>query len=143
MAHPLRYDDADPLLHRLRESALALPQAQEKVAHGRPTFFTIKVFAYYGGSVKGDHGSDRLGRALLFLPEEDERAALLDDHRIHVPAYLGPSGWLALDLTAGEPDWEEVRELLDALVPPHRTAGAVGAARRLTRRPRAGLRLGP
>ncbi|MBO1754972.1 MmcQ/YjbR family DNA-binding protein [Allobranchiibius sp. CTAmp26] len=108
------YDDADPLLHRLRELALAFPEAQEKVAHGRPTFFTTKVFAYYGGSIKGDHGSDLLGRALLFLPEDDERAALLGDERVHVPAYLGPSGWLALDLTAREPDWDEVRELLDA-----------------------------
>lgn len=114
MAHPIRYDDDDPLLQRLREVALAFPEAQEKVAHGRPTFFTTKVFAYYGGSVKGDHGSDRLDRALLFLPEEDERVALLSDDRVQVPAYVGPSGWLALDLTAGAPDWDEVRELLDA-----------------------------
>ena len=114
MAHPIRYDDADPLLRRVRTLALALPDAQEKVTHGRPTFFTVKVFAYYGGSVKGDHGSGLLDQALLFLPEQDERAALLGDDRVHVPAYLGPSGWLALDLRAGVPDWDEVGELLDA-----------------------------
>ncbi len=114
MAHPQRYDDADPVLHRLRASALAFPEAAEKVAHGRPTFFTTKVFAYYGGSIKGDHQAGALDRALLFLPDPAEDEALREDPRFVVPAYLGPSGWLALDLAIGAPDWDEVRELLDA-----------------------------
>ena len=53
MAHPLMFDDADPLLARVREIALALPEAAEKITHGRPTFFTTKVFAYFGGSPRG------------------------------------------------------------------------------------------
>lgn len=114
MAHPQMYDDRDLLLSRLRTMALGFPEAQQKVAHGRPTFFTVKVFAYYGGSIKGDHTSQMLSRALLFLPEEDDRLALLEDGRFLVPAYLGPAGWLGLDLAAGTPDWDEVLELLDA-----------------------------
>ncbi|XAS76809.1 MmcQ/YjbR family DNA-binding protein [Dermatophilaceae bacterium Sec6.4] len=114
MVHPQMYDDRDPLLHRLSTMALSFPEAQQKVAHGRPTFFTVKVFAYYGGSIKGDHTSQSLSRALLFLPEEDDRQALLEDGRFLVPAYLGPTGWLGLDLAADTPDWDEVRELLDA-----------------------------
>ena len=31
MAHPLMFDDADPLLARVREIALALPEAAEKI----------------------------------------------------------------------------------------------------------------
>lgn len=108
------YDDRDPLLRRLRNIALDFPEAQEKTAHGRPTFFTTKVFASYGGSIKGDRQSCALDRALLFLPDEPEREALLGDGRFQVPAYLGPSGWLGLDLAAEEPDWAEVRELIDA-----------------------------
>ena len=50
MEHPRLFDDDDPLLARVRGIALALPEAVEKVSHGRPAFFTRKIFAYYGGS---------------------------------------------------------------------------------------------
>ncbi len=112
MAHPPRYRDDDPLLARLRGVALALPGADEKVSHGRPTFFTRKVFAIFGGVVKGDHHSDALGRALVFLPDDAERPALLEDGRFCVPGYEGAYGWLALDLR-GDPDWTEVAELVE------------------------------
>ena len=112
IAHPPRFREDDPLLARLREVALALPGAQEKVSHGRPSFFTRKVFAIFGGVVKGDHGSDALGRSLLFLPEEAERPALLEDPRVVVPGYEGAYGWLALDLRQ-DPDWAEVAELVE------------------------------
>jgi hypothetical protein len=112
MAHPPRYRDDDPLLVRLRQLALALPGAAEKVSHGRPTFFTRKVFAVFGGVVKGDHRSDALAQALVFLPDPAERPALVDDPRISVPGYEGASGWLALDLR-GAPDWSEVAELVE------------------------------
>lgn len=114
MPHPRRFDHDDPLLGRLRELALAFPRAAEKISHGTPTFFTTKVFAQYGAAVKGDHDSTRLRRSLVFLPEGGERPALLEDDRVHVPAYVGAYGWLALDLTHGEPDWVEVAELLES-----------------------------
>ena len=113
MAHPVRFDDDDALLRRVRELALAFPGAAEKVSHGRPQFFTTKTFAVYGATVKGDHHSTRWSRSLQFLPDPDEHEALLGDSRFFVPAYWGPAGWLALDLTADEPDWDEVRELID------------------------------
>jgi predicted DNA-binding protein (MmcQ/YjbR family) len=107
------FDDHDPLLARVRELALAMPDAAEKVSHGRPAFFTKKVFAYYGGSVRVDGEWVQHPTALLILPEPDERPALEQDERSFVPAYLGPSGWLGLDLDEGT-DWGEVAELLDA-----------------------------
>ncbi|RKT80149.1 YjbR protein [Terracoccus luteus] len=134
VSHPRRFDPDDPYLERLRRLCLALPEAAEKVAHGRPTFHTVKVFAYYGGSVKGDHGSDRYGCSVLFVPDPDERPALLDDERVFEPAYLGPSGWLGLDFRpAGSVeavDWAEVGELLDAsyrLTAPKRLVAALDA----------------
>ena len=113
MAHPLRFDADDPLLARLRAVALALPGAAEKVSHGRPTFFTRKVFAIYGGVAKGDHASAALRRSLVFLPAADEREALGQDGRFVVPAYEGAYGWLCLPLDRPETDWLEVAELVE------------------------------
>lgn len=116
MAHPTMYDDADPILGRLRGLALALPGAEEKPSHGRPTFRVGKIFATYGGSVRlapGDH--ERHDTGLIFAPDPAERVALEEDPRIWVPAYYGPYGWLGIDLPGPDDDgWDEIGELLDA-----------------------------
>jgi predicted DNA-binding protein (MmcQ/YjbR family) len=113
MAHPLMFDPADPLLARLREVALALPDAAEKISHGHPAFFTTKVFAYFGASQRVDGVWVPHERSVVVLADPDERAALVEDPRVYVPAYLGASGWLGLDLDE-RTDWAEVRELVDA-----------------------------
>lgn len=116
MAHPQMFDDDDPVLARLGELALGLPGAARKVSHGRPAFFTTKVFAYYGGSQRREGAWVAHDHALLVLPDEADRPPLLEDPRVWVPAYLGPSGWLGLDLGPDPTavDWDEVAELLDA-----------------------------
>ncbi|HSM68028.1 MAG TPA: MmcQ/YjbR family DNA-binding protein [Ilumatobacteraceae bacterium] len=111
--HPQMFDDDDPYLRRLRELAGSLPGADMKVSHGRPAFFTKKVFAYYGGSVKVDGEWVQHPHSLMILPDPGDRQALLEDDRSYVPAYLGPSGWIGLDLDDST-DWDEVAELLDA-----------------------------
>lgn len=111
--HPKMFDDDDPVLHKVRGIALGFPEADMKVSHGRPAFFTKKVFAYYGGSLKIDGDWVQHPHCIIVQPDADDRAALLDDERTFVPAYLGPSGWLGIDLTERS-DWTEVAELLDA-----------------------------
>jgi hypothetical protein len=106
------YDPDDPLLARVREIALALPGSAEKESHGRPAFYTRKVFAYYGGSLKFDGVWEEHDQAVVFLPDPAERPALETDRRFWVPAYLGPSGWLGLDLKTGS-DFGEVAELIE------------------------------
>jgi len=113
MAHPQMFRDDDPVLARVRELALALPGAAMKVSHGRPAFFTTKVFAYYGGSVRVDGEWIAHDTSVMVLVDEVDRVSLLDDDRSFVPAYLGPSGWLGVDLDEAT-DWDEVAELLDA-----------------------------
>ena len=112
-SHPQMFDDDDPHLQRVRELAEALPGADVKVSHGRPAFFTKKVFAYYGGSVKVDGEWVQHPHSLMILPDPGDRQALLEDDRTYVPAYLGPSGWIGLDLDDST-DWDEVAELVDA-----------------------------
>ena len=112
MPHPRTFDDDDPVLARVRKVALALPDASEKESHGRPAFYTTKVFAYYGGSVKSADGHERRDQAVVLVPDPAERPALLEDPRFFHPMYLGVSGWVGLALAHGT-DWEEVAELVE------------------------------
>lgn len=110
MAHAKMYDDDDPCLARLRGLCLQFPGALEKEAFGRPTFRAGKIFAYYD---QGQTGHPRPA-SIQVLPEDGEREALLSDSRFYLPAYLGATGWLGLDLSVAEPDWQEIAELLDS-----------------------------
>jgi predicted DNA-binding protein (MmcQ/YjbR family) len=111
MPHPIMFDDDDPILARVREIALALPDTTEAIAHGRPTFRCGKMFGNYGGSVKGS--TERYDQSVLFITDPAEREALLADDRFFLPAYLGAYGWLGIVLD-DDTDWTEVAELLDA-----------------------------
>jgi predicted DNA-binding protein (MmcQ/YjbR family) len=113
MPHPQMFDDDDPVLARVRALAAALPGTGEKVSHGRPAFFTKKVFAYYGGSLKQDGEWVQHPHAVVVQPDPGDRRALLEEARAFVPAYLGPSGWIGVDINDAT-DWDEVAELLDA-----------------------------
>ena len=114
MAHDEMFDRDDPMLALIRGIALGLPEAAERISHGRPAFYTKKVFAYYGGSVRrGDGDWVQHPHSVMVLLDADERAAYLDDPRAFVPAYLGPSGWLGIDLMSTG-DLEEVTELIDS-----------------------------
>lgn len=113
VAHPKMFEDDDPVLARVRELAHGFPGADEKVSHGRPTFFTKKVFCYYGGSLKVDGDWVQHPHSIVVQPDPDDRAALVEEPHVYIPAYLGPSGWIGIDLD-DDTDWDEVRELLDA-----------------------------
>ena len=112
MSHPTQFDDSDPVLARVRAICLALPGADEKISHGRPVFFTKKIFTGYGAVTKGDHRSGRYDQSIIFLPDPDEAVALAEHDPVFMPAYWGPSGWLGYDLS-GDPDWDEVAELVE------------------------------
>ena len=108
MAHPRTYRDDDPYLADVREVCLALPETTEVEAWGRPTFRAgKKIFAIFTGLLEEQY-------SVVFKPESDERAALLEDPRFYLPPYWGPSGWLGLDLTAAPVDWNEVAELVES-----------------------------
>lgn len=113
MAHPLMFQENDPLLARVRTVALAFPEAAEKVSHGRPAFFTQKVFCYFGGSQRIADEWVAHDAAIMVRPDPLDEPALRQDARFWIPAYLGSSGWLGLDLDAAT-DWREIAELIDA-----------------------------
>lgn len=112
MAHPQMFDDDDPVLVRIREVARSLPGSAEKISHGRPAFFTTKVFCYYGGSVKVAGDWEQHPQSIMVLADPSEREALRELPDSFVPAYLGPSGWTGIDLTS-DTDWTEIAELIE------------------------------
>lgn len=108
MAHPQMFDDDDPMLERVRAIALGLPESAEKISHGRPAFFTKKIFAHYGGTEKLASGEMvQHPQALLVLLDPMDAEVVLERPDSFVPMYLGPSGWVGLD----DLDDEELREL--------------------------------
>lgn len=113
MEHPRMFDEGDPLLARVRKICLALPEAEEGISFGRPWFRTKTAFAVYGGGTRGPEKAF-FPQSVLLLPDADTRLALLEDPRCFVPGYLGPKGWVGVDLTVGDrPDWQWVAELVD------------------------------
>src|SRR4030095_15109342 len=92
MAQPRIYHAAAPYLAAVRRIFLAFPESVEVEAWGRPTFRAgKKIFGVFSGTDERPWG-------LIFKPDSDERASLLEDERFYSPPYFGPSGWLGLDL---------------------------------------------
>jgi predicted DNA-binding protein (MmcQ/YjbR family) len=107
MAHPRTYSDKDPYLKDLRKVCLALPEATEIEAWGRPTFRAGekgKIFAMFLGNTQ-PYG-------VVFTPEPAEAPALRADERFFVAKYHPKQ--LALDFTKAKVDWDEVGELMEA-----------------------------
>ncbi|WP_319455513.1 MULTISPECIES: MmcQ/YjbR family DNA-binding protein [unclassified Mycobacterium] len=116
MPHPIMFSDDDFGLADVRAIALSFPEAFEKISWGRPVFCAPKIFVMYGGSAKTDTKGQYIQYpySILIKTDESERTALEQDGRFFFPAYMGPFGWLGLDLSAAKVDWAEVRELIDA-----------------------------
>lgn len=95
-------------LHEVRRIALLLPEAEERPSHGQPTFFVAgKQFAQF----RDDHHGNGLTVVCVKTSGADEQAMLIemapDTYRL--PAYLGPSGWVSMDLS-GDVDWALVED---------------------------------
>jgi hypothetical protein len=117
LSHPVRQLTARdaPLVKRLREICLALPEAGERLSHGEPTWFAGKgkVFAMLDNH---HHGSPHLSVWLPQPMDVQESLIELDPERFFRPPYVGPSGWVGVVLDT-KPDWQMVQRLVrDAFV---------------------------
>jgi formyltetrahydrofolate-dependent phosphoribosylglycinamide formyltransferase len=99
------------LLERVREKAMAMPEADETLSHGMPCFGIIKgkKFAYFSSNHHGD------GKVALLVKISgiDEQAMLIDQDRERYfrPAYFG-DGWIGIRLDIEGTDWDLVGERL-------------------------------
>ncbi|MEQ6331917.1 phosphoribosylglycinamide formyltransferase [Sphingobium sp. MK2] len=103
----------DWLLNKVRESALALPQADEILSHGMPCFGIVKgkKFAYF----TRDHHGDGIIALLVKTTAPEEQASLMeaDPARYYRPAYFG-NDWVGIRLDLGDTDWDHIAERLRA-----------------------------
>ena len=100
-----------PALARLRAAALALPESEERLSHGQPTFFVAgKQFAQF----RDNHHGDQMTGVCVRTSGPDEQAMLIeaDPGLYSRPAYLGPSGWISINLAPADTDWEHVADWL-------------------------------
>jgi hypothetical protein len=115
-------------LDKVREAALELPETEEKLSHGQPTFFVAgKQFAQFRDNHHGD------GKTVVCVKTSslDEQAMLLesDPETYSKPAYLGPSGWVSINLAGEGVDWDHVADRIAAsweLAAPRRLLEAGG-----------------
>lgn len=103
------------LVERLRKLCLALPEANERLSHGEPTWFAGKgkVFAMLDNH---HHGADHLSVWLPMPRGVQESLIASDGARFFKPPYVGPNGWVGVVLDT-KPDWKRVKALIrDAFV---------------------------
>lgn len=113
-------------LDMVRRAALELPDTEERLSHGQPTFFVAgKQFAQFRANHHGD------GRTVVCVRTSgaDEQAMLLeaDPGTYSKPAYL-PS-WVAINLAGEAVDWDHVGDRIAAsweLAAPRRLLEAGG-----------------
>ena len=94
----------DPLTN-IRETALELPETDERLSHGQHTFFVAgKQFAQF----RDNHHGDGKTVVCVRVSSLDEQAMLLeaDPATYSKPAYL-PS-WVSINVADDDVDWDHV-----------------------------------
>ena len=106
---------ADPaaVLTRLRAIALGLPETTEKVSHGIPAFQVAgRMFAYFRHD---HHGDDRTDVCIKTSGRDEQDMLIASDPDLYSwPAYIGPSGWIAISLAAEDTDWAHIEDRVHA-----------------------------
>lgn len=106
--------DPDGDLAKLRAIALTLPGAAEKLSHGQPNFHIEKgkAFAQYWH----DHHRDGRSAVMVKTGGADEQALLIeiDPELYYRPAYIGPSGWIAIRTDVETTDWDHIADRVAA-----------------------------
>jgi hypothetical protein len=114
-------------LDRVRELCLSLPETNERLSHGQPTFFIRdkKTFVMY---LDNHHDDGRL--ALWCAAPEGMQNALVAGAPEHyfVPPYVGHRGWIGVRLDR-DLDWNEIAGAIEEAyltVAPRKLAEAAG-----------------
>jgi len=103
--------ERERVLGRLREICTALPEVEERLSHGAPTFFVRGKRPFL--MVLTDHHGD--GRFAIWCAAGEGMQQVLVEanaERFFVPPYVGHRGWLGVRLDRGL-DWNELGGLAE------------------------------
>lgn len=102
----------DAPLARVRALCLGLPETEERLSHGEPTFFVRgkKAFVMY---VDNHHGDGRLALWCNAPPGAQDALLHADRERFFVPPYVGTRGWIGVRLDRAI-DWAEIADLIES-----------------------------
>jgi len=93
----------------VREICLGLPEVEEVMAHGSPDYRVGgKTFATH---VINHHGDGHIAVWLNAPPGAQEHYTSTEPESFYVPPYVGPRGWLGVDLDRGL-DWTRIAKLI-------------------------------
>ena len=118
------------VLERLRAIGLALPETDEVVSHGIPAFRVAgRMFAYF----RHDHHGDGMTVVCVKTTGREEQEMLIEaDPALYSwPAYIGPRGWIAMNLAPADTDWSHIESRIrtsHALASPKRPRKGGGGA---------------
>ena len=115
MARRARLDPAgdqpnDPLAE-VRRLCLALPDVNERLSHGSPTFFIRdkKTFVMF---VDDHHGDGIVGIWCAAPVGVQEVLVAEEPHRFFRPPYVGHRGWIGVRLDR-DPDYDELALIVE------------------------------
>jgi hypothetical protein len=102
---------SDPL-PRLRAICMAMPQAEERLSHGEPTWFVAgkKVFASFSNN---HHGDGRVAVVCAAPDGAQEAFVRAMPDRFYVPPYVGHRGWIGVRLDVPGVDWGQVAAIVE------------------------------
>jgi hypothetical protein len=113
------------VVESVRAICLALPESQERLSHGAPTFFVRAKSAFVTLWANGHHDLRFPHLWCAAAPGAQEELLAEGDPRFFRPPYVGHRGWIGLRLDV-ELDWSEVEAICTqaylAVAPPRLSA---------------------
>ena len=115
------------ILERIRTICLGLPETNERLSHGAPTFFVRGKRAFVM-VVTNHHGDGRFAIWCAAAPGTQQLLVDADPERLFRPPYVGHRGWLGVRLDRGL-DWNELAGIAEDAYAEVAPAKLVEAAR--------------
>jgi predicted DNA-binding protein (MmcQ/YjbR family) len=122
----------DPILTKMREICLSLPDTKETLTWGQPHFRV-------GDKIFSGYGEEKGKKVIAFKLEMDHADAMLEDPRFWRAPYVGHKGWVSMDASHVR-HWEEVRILIHEsyrLIAPKRSLAKLASGAPAPRAPAA------
>ena len=98
------------IAERVRAICGALPEVEERLSHGAPTWFVRGKKAFVQCWHQGHHDDDFPHLWAAAPPGAQEELIAESPDRCFRPPYVGHRGWVGMRLD-GDVDWDEVAEV--------------------------------